>query len=155
MDVIAVGCLAGSPPFEAARAQACQASSLRAKHGPGLAHLRALLAFATELRRSPLTSELFSVAEHAMRTEARELEAEIEQLHVQAHLVEITVSYRADTSIMNLAKRLRRAAERAIRQSGSTSDHAWTKHYYAASVGAHSSGGLRRYVEHLEQPANN
>lgn len=117
--------------------------------------LRAVLAFAAEPRHSSLTSELFSLAEHAMRTEARELKAEIEQFHSQAHLVEITVRYRADMSIANLAKRLKRAGERAIRQSGSTSEHAWTKHYYAASVGAHSPAGLRQYVEHLEQPANN
>jgi REP element-mobilizing transposase RayT/predicted DNA-binding transcriptional regulator AlpA len=116
--------------------------------------LRAHLAFATAPRRSALTTDLHSLAEHAMHTVARELDAEVEQFRSQARLIEITVRYPVEVSVSNLAKRLKGAAERAIRQSGRIDGHIWAKHYYAASVGAHSSAGLRRYVEHLEQPAN-
>jgi putative transposase len=90
-----------------------------------------------------------------MRAAARELDAEIEQFRSQVHIVEVTVRYPVDRSVANLAKRLRGAAERSIRQSRTISDHIWANHYYAVSVEAHSPARLRQYVEHLEQPANN
>ena len=116
--------------------------------------LRVHLAFAPAPNRLPLTPDLHSLAERAMHEVARELDTEIEQFRSHAHLVEITVRYPADTSVANLAKRLKGAADRAIRQSQGIGEHIWAKHYYAASIGSRSPARLRQYVEHLEQPAN-
>ncbi|WP_159064369.1 transposase [Streptomyces olivochromogenes] len=55
----------------------------------------------------------------------------------------------------NLAKQLRGATTRAIRHLLGITEHVWSKTYYAASAGAHSSAKFDQYVERLEQPVNN
>ncbi|MER5663171.1 IS200/IS605 family transposase [Streptomyces mirabilis] len=117
--------------------------------------LRVHLALTTMRRQPVLTSELQSLTEHTMRETARQLDAEIEEFHGQADLIHVTVSYPACVSVANLAKQLRGAADRAIRRSPDIKGHLWSKTYYAASVGAHSSAKFDQYVEHLEQPVNN
>jgi len=118
-------------------------------------NLRAHLAFSTMRRRPILTTDLRPLTEDAMHTAAQELDAEIEQFLCQADLVQITVRYPAQLSVANLAKRLRGAASRAIRQSRDTRETIWANPYYAASINSHQPTGLSRYVEHLAQPVNN
>jgi len=93
--------------------------------------------------------------EDATRTVAREFNAEIEEFLGQADLVQVVVRYPAQLSVANLARRLRGAASRAMRQSHDISEHVWANPYYAASINSYQPAGLSRYVEHLEQPVNN
>jgi hypothetical protein len=79
----------------------------------------------------------------------------LREFHGQADLIHATVSYPACVSVANLARQLRGATARAIRRSRDIKGHVWSKTYYAASVGAHSSATFDQYVERLEQPVNN
>lgn len=117
-------------------------------------NLRVCLAFATMRRHPLLTANLQLLTEQTMRATAQELGAKIEEFHSQADLIRLTVTYPSAVSVASLAKRLRGAASRALR-TGSTSPNIWSKPYYAASMGSHSSAKLSQYVEHLEQPVNN
>lgn len=117
--------------------------------------LRTHLAFATRQRHPILTADLQSLTEDAMHTVAQELDAEIEQFLGQADLIQITVRYPARVSVANLAKRLRGAASRALRQSHDIRGNIWSNPYYAASINAHQPAGASRYVQHLEQSVNN
>ncbi|GHD42900.1 hypothetical protein GCM10010317_014820 [Streptomyces mirabilis] len=117
--------------------------------------LRVHLALTTMRRRPVLTSELLSLTEHTMREAARQLDAEVEEFHGQDDHIHVTIIYPAYVSVANLAKQLKGATARAIRRSRGTTENVWSKTYYAASAGAHSSAKFDQYVEHLAQPVNN
>ncbi|WP_370257902.1 transposase [Streptomyces sp. V4I8] len=104
--------------------------------------LRVHMAFAIAQGHPTLTADLQSLAERAMHAAAHELGVEIEQFRSQTDLVQLAVTYPAHVSIANLAKRLRGAASRAMRQSQDVSVNIWTKPYYAASIGRHTPNGL-------------
>ncbi len=65
---------------------------------------------------------------------AQELHLEIEEFIGGPDLVQVTVTYPVHVSVANLARRLRGASSRAIRQSHGIRGYIWANQYYAASV---------------------
>jgi REP element-mobilizing transposase RayT/predicted DNA-binding transcriptional regulator AlpA len=116
--------------------------------------LHVQLAFTTERRRPVLTPDLRSLTERTMRDAARELDAEIEEFSGRPDLVRVKVRYPARVSVANLAKRLRGATARHLRESPDISGYLWSKQYFATSVGPCTAVPPSWHAEELEQPVN-
>ncbi|PWI18421.1 hypothetical protein DI272_32980 [Streptomyces sp. Act143] len=116
--------------------------------------LHVQLVFTTKGQRPILTSDLRSLAERTMRNAARELDAEIEEFSGWPDLVQVKVRYPARVSVANLAKRLRGATARSMRESPDINVYIWSKQYFAASIGPRSPAPPDWPAQQLERPVN-
>ncbi|MGW0764235.1 IS200/IS605 family transposase [Streptomyces sp. NPDC002676] len=122
--------------------------------------LQARLAFATDGCRTVLTETLLRASEQAVRTAASEAGAEVTEFAGAADHIHLVVTYPADQSIAQLAKRFRHAAARAVRQQTSPTPAAerirvWSSSYYASSAVLRSVAAVAEYVRQQAQDVNN
>ncbi|MEV8522854.1 MULTISPECIES: IS200/IS605 family transposase [unclassified Streptomyces] len=114
--------------------------------------LAARIAFVTLHRRALLTAEMLRLAEHSLREAARAADAEIEGFAGAPDHIRATVRYPAALAASDLARKLRAASERALRQSGAS--QVWAPSYFVASTGTDPSGRIDEYVREQEQVIN-
>ncbi|MFI6682323.1 IS200/IS605 family transposase [Streptomyces sp. NPDC050485] len=129
-----------------------RAGATRSRADTSFHDLRAHVAFATERRRALLTTEMLRLTERTMRAAAQGADADIEDFAGMPDHVRAVVRYPAGLSASDLARKLKVASERALRQSGTS--QVWARSYFVASVGSDPSGRIDEYVQEQEQVVN-
>ncbi|WP_406508626.1 IS200/IS605 family transposase [Streptomyces sp. NBC_00212] len=124
----------------------------RPRSGTAFHDLAAHIAFVTLHRRALLTAEMLRLAERSLREAARAAGAEVEGFAGAPDHIRAMVRYPAGLSASDLARKLRTASERTLRQSGVS--QVWAPSYFVASVGADPSGWIDEYMQEQEQVVN-
>ncbi|MEV5951269.1 IS200/IS605 family transposase [Streptomyces sp. NPDC051993] len=114
--------------------------------------LAAHIAFVTRRRQALLTTEMLRVSERSMREAAQAADADIEGFAGAPDHVRAVIRYPAGLAASDLARKLRAASERALRQSGAS--QVWAPSYFVASIGTDPSGRIDKYVREQEQVIN-